>query len=183
VRLVVTALAAAAALGSSCLLHRSDADSGTAAPSAASPPAAEAPAAGPGSSAPVPGSSDGPGSSGESISWGERHRRAELFPPSVLAHAGRLFPEQPDVPVGPAFRDLSPPAAYHEANRSVGAAATLDAAGRLVGHVAGRPFGPDAIDCAGEPQAAGLRLAWSHALAWEGDGAAGAFRVTRDADG
>ena len=113
---------------------------------------------------------------GDSFEIGRLEVLRRFVPKELWQYRDRFFYEGMRLEIGPCFRDYGAPAFYREATEKLRGQAKLDASGGLVGHLAGQPFPPDAIDPADGQ--AGLRWAWNVAERYQAAGFRGKFRVT-----
>lgn len=103
-------------------------------------------------------------------------RLADWLPSAVHAARGALLGSGATIEIGPAARRFAPALPHLVATGRFASGVRLRDGAMLEGYVAGQPFPVDAIDCVNDPDA-GSKLAWNAALAWEGDGADGRFRI------
>ncbi|HSJ96988.1 MAG TPA: DUF1329 domain-containing protein [Myxococcota bacterium] len=107
---------------------------------------------------------------GDVIGVEQVERLRPYLPPEFWEHRDFFFYEGMRLEIGPFHRDYAPPPVWQEASERFRGQARIGPDESLEGYVSGTPFPPEAIDCAGDPQA-GAKHAWNFANRWDGDGA------------
>jgi hypothetical protein len=100
----------------------------------------------------------------------------ELIPAEVWSHRNAFFSAGMLMEIGPCHRRYPVPTHFSDATQRFAAQARLDAAGNLVGYVAGTPFPPESI-ADDDPQAA-AKWAWNLEYRNREAGPRGHFRIT-----
>jgi hypothetical protein len=103
-------------------------------------------------------------------------RLANSLPSAVHAARGALLGSDATIEIGPPARRFAPALPFLIATGRFASGVRLRDGAMLESYVSGQPFPAEAVDCTNDPDA-GSKLAWNAALAWEGDGADGRFRI------
>ncbi len=96
------------------------------------------------------------------------------LPEELWANRQFYFYEGMQMEIGPSRRDYAPAAAYLEKSKEFHGIAKIGPGGSMEGFKAGQAFAMDEIDCASDPDA-GVKVMWSFATRWSGDGGALSF--------
>ena len=105
---------------------------------------------------------------GDVIGQAEIDKLRPFLPEAFWKHRELFFFKGMQLAIGPTMADYSPPEVWQQASREHAGEARIGPDGSLENYTTGRPF-PEAIDCAGDPDA-GVKIMWNFHYQWDGAG-------------